>query len=126
MRWIVLASLATTLFPAAAGAQEAAAPPAGRPFGATCLWEIDAGNPQAVGTGLTLVLGQTRYTGPAGRANRIVRGAVVASSVGIGGLSARVGWARLYQYDVVAAADGWSVEAVYARPWLLQWGLRRD
>lgn len=46
--------------------------------------------------------------------------------MGIGGLTARVGWARLHQYDVVASADGWSVEAVYARPWLLQWGMRRD
>ena len=95
-------------------------------FVTTRLWDVNVGNPQALGTGVTLVIGQKWNTGPAGRANRIVRGALVGSSVGAGGLTARLGWGRLRQYDVVAAADGWSVETVYARPWLLQWGLRRN
>jgi len=61
-----------------------------------------------------------------GRASRIVRSALVASSVGIGGVTGRLGWARLHQYDVAAGADGWSVEAVFARPWRLQWGLQHN
>ena len=75
---------------------------------------------------MTLVIGQKWAVGQPLRGNEIVRGALIASSVGVGGLTARLGWTRLHQYDVYAAADGWSFEAVYARPWVLQWGMRRD
>lgn len=122
MPLIVILAVAMAACPFEVAAQESAT----RPFGTTRLWDINIGNPQAVGTGATFVIGQKWDTGPAGRANRVVRGALVASSVGFGGLTARVAWTRLHQYDVVAAADGWSVEAVYSRPWLLQWGLRRN
>lgn len=35
----------------------------------------------------------------------------------------RVGWAHLKAHDV--GFGGWSYEAVYVRPWLLQWGMNK-
>jgi hypothetical protein len=53
----------------------------------------------------------------------MLRGVGATSEIGPGGISGRVGWTTLFEYD--AGMDGWSFDAVYVRPWLIEWGSRR-
>ena len=86
------------------------------------LWTVSLGNPEVIAGGLSLVVGSHTPT-VTGRSS-LRRGVHVGIEAGPGGMTARSGWADLLETDV--GVEGWSVDAVWVRPWLMQWGLRRD
>jgi hypothetical protein len=96
-----------------------------KPVGAGTLtiWHASIGRPEVIGAGVSAVLGRestwTHWTHP-----QIVEGLLLAGDVGVGGATARVGWSRLMLAD--AGFGGMSVEALYVRPWAIQWGMRRN
>lgn len=75
--------------------------------------------PTAASTGFGIVLGKERMT--SGRfGNSHIKGLSASVEAGLGGVTGRLGWASLFNYD--AGSEGFSVEAVYVRPWVLRWG----
>ena len=80
---------------------------------------VESGYPTALSGGLGFVLGKQRLTGVRGESQ--LQGVSASIEGGVGGMTARLGWTRLFQYD--AGADGFSFEAVYVRPWYLRWGM---
>jgi hypothetical protein len=92
-------------------------------LGTLTIWHASVGRPGIVGAGVSAVLGRkstwTHWTRP-----QIVEGLLLGGDVGPGGVTTRVGWSRLMRHD--AGFVGVSVEALYVRPWLVQWGMRRN
>ena len=86
------------------------------------FWTVSLSHPDTVAGRMTAILGKRRLGRIVGRGSTL-RGLGAGYDIGPGGLSARIGWTDLFEYD--AGVDGWSFEAVYVRPWLIQWGSRR-
>jgi len=84
------------------------------------FWHASIDYPVAASGGLSLIIGKERATSIRGYGQ--LRGMLVNAESGPGGFTGRLGFARLFQYD--AGVDGFSIEAVYVRPWLLRWGLQ--
>ena len=95
-------------------------PRAWQPFDA---WFVTwgGGYPDLLSGGATLIIGQYRPGRVPGRGGT-VRGAAAAAEIGVGGFSARVGFANLFRYDI--GYDGFSFDVVYVRPWNIDWGLQ--
>jgi hypothetical protein len=51
-------------------------------------------------------------------------GVELGASAGVGAVSGRVSWAKYAGTDVIGTV-GWSIDAVYVRPWVLKWGVAR-
>src|SRR5262245_17184960 len=87
--------------------------------GTLTIWHASVSRPEIVGAGVSTVLGaestRTHWTHP-----QIVEGVLLGGDVGVGGATARIGWSRLMRHD--AGFEGVSVEALYVRPWAVQWG----
>ena len=86
----------------------------------SAMWHVGLGYPETVFGGVSIVVGRTTPSGIPGR-GRSIQGVLAGADCGVGGTSIRIAWADLYSYD--AGIEGWSYEAVYARTWLLRWGL---
>jgi hypothetical protein len=84
------------------------------------FWHAGIDYPAAASGGLSAVIGKERTTSIRGYSQ--LRGMIVTIESGLGGFGGRLGYASLFQYD--AGTDGFSIEAVYVRPWLLRWGLQ--
>lgn len=83
------------------------------------MWHVGIGYPQAITGGASVVL-VTRRLPSVHSLGRRSDGLLVGAEGGVGGLSVRAGWAQIYGYD--AGFLGWSVEALYLRTWVLEWG----
>lgn len=86
------------------------------------FWSAGFAYPESLAGGATVVLGKRRLARIAGRGSTL-RGLAASADIGPGAVSGRIGWANMFEYD--AGVDGWSFEALYVRPWLLEWGARR-
>jgi len=84
------------------------------------FWHAGIDYPLAAIGGFSIVIVKERTTSTRGYTQQ--RGMIVTVESGLGGIATRLGYASLFHYD--AGGDGFSVEAVYVKPWLLRWGLR--
>ena len=124
--WLVTAAAGADLAaqqPKQVGPPELGIYEVGRGLGHWSVWHAGIGTPEAIEGGLTVVVGaesiHTHWANP-----RYVRGLLLGGNAGVGGGTMRLGWADVGRAD--AGPGGWSVEAIYVRPWLLQWGMRRN
>ena len=68
-------------------------------------------------------MGRVRAAGHPGRGSDF-QGAEIAADVGLGAAVLRVSWAHYFEYDI--GPEGWSIDALVVRPWVVPWGYQRD
>jgi hypothetical protein len=117
MKQTLLAIMLWLAIPAAAQTPTDSLPTAWRAASKT-FWHAGIDYSGGATAGVSLVVGRERTTSIRGYSQ--LRGMIVTVESGLGGFGGRLGYARLFQYD--AGTDGFSVEAVYMKPWLLRWG----
>src|SRR5262245_23851277 len=88
----------------------------------TFLMACGPGYPEVFSGGVAAIVGKYRSGSIPGRGGT-VRGVEAGVDVGPGGMSAKIGFASLFEYD--AGYDGYSFDLVYVRPWVVDWGLQR-
>lgn len=113
----LLGLLAPVVAPAVASAQDGAPQPV-QWIERSADWDIGVGYPDAVSVGASLSIGRSRLKSIPGRGS-LFRGVEVNATAGLGAGAARISWADYFSYD--AGRDGWSVDVVVIRPWLLGW-----
>ena len=98
-------------------------PPSGNAITTTGFsWELGVGYPDALSVGGSLSVRQSRLKSIPGRGS-LFRGVEVGATAGVGAVGVRVSWVDYFAYD--AGREGWSIDARYVRPWILNWGVAR-
>jgi hypothetical protein len=105
---------------AAAQTTDASATPSNAVMTSFLDWEAAVAYPGALAIGGSFSVGRSRLATIPGR-GRAFRGVEVAASAGLGSADARVSWVDYVAYD--AGLAGWSIDAVYVRPWAMSWGM---